>query len=208
MLFLLLKLRDVLLHALIRGLHGGLALMPVGRAHLPVLLHELERLDQPHGLVDVPAHREVVDRDLAEDPLGVDDEHPAERDPRVLDEHAVVAGHAEVLVREDGDVHLPEPALLAGGADPGKVGVLAVAGGGDDLAVDLAELVGLLAEGDDLGGADEGEVHGVEEEDKPLPLVVGELDVLEVVVDDGGAAEIGCGLTNKSFRHFFSFCLE
>ena len=202
--YFFLKLRDVLLHALVRRLHGRLTLVPVSRADLAVLLHELERLDQSHGLLDISADREVVDGDLAEDALGVDDEHPAEGDARVLNEHAVVAGHAEVLVREDGDVHLPEAALLAGGADPGKVGVLAVAGGGDDLAVDLAELLGLLAEGDDLGGADEGEVHGVEEENQPLALVVRELDVLEVVVDNGGAAEIGGGLTNKSFGHFFS----
>lgn len=175
--------------------------MPVGRAHLSVLVGELERLHESHDLIDVPADAEVVDGDLADDALGVDDEQPAERDPRVLDEHPVVARHAQVLVREDGDVHLPEATLLPGRVDPREVGVLAVARRGDDLAVDLAELGSGLAERDDLGGADEGEVHGVEEEDEPLALVVGELDVLEVKVDNGGAAEVGSGLTNKSFGH-------
>jgi len=74
------------------------------------------------------------------------------------------------------------------------MGELAVGGASDHLAVDLAELGGALREGNDLGGAHEGEVQRVEEQHQVLSLVVAQLDVLEHAVDDGSAGEFGSGL--------------
>lgn len=51
---------------------------------LSYLVGELEGLDQPQGLVDAAAHGQVVDRHLAEDPGGRDDEEAAEGDAGVV----------------------------------------------------------------------------------------------------------------------------
>ena len=61
---------------------------------------ELERLDEADRLVDGAADGEVVDRDLAEDAGGVDDEQPAERD-------AVLLNAAVGLVAVDADASRP-----------------------------------------------------------------------------------------------------
>jgi hypothetical protein len=61
------------------SVHGLGAGPPAGRAHLAVLVGELEGLDQAEDLVRVAADGEVVDGDLAEDALGGDDEAAAER---------------------------------------------------------------------------------------------------------------------------------
>lgn len=49
---------------------------------------------------------------------------------------------------------------------------MGVHGAGDHLAADLSELFGLVAEGDDLSWAHEGEVQGIEEKNHILSLVV------------------------------------
>ena len=43
------------------------------------------------------------------------------------------------------------------------MGELGVYGNGDNFASDFSEFLGLVIEGDDFSGADEGEVKGVEE---------------------------------------------
>ena len=52
---------------------------------------------------------------------------------------------------------------------PGQVAELGVSGGSQHLTANLAELLGAVAEGHDLSGADEGEVQRVEEQDHVLP---------------------------------------
>ena len=85
---------------------------------------ELEGLDEADRLVDGAADGEVVDRDLAEDALGVDDEEPAERDAVRLDEHAVVARDLHVAVRDERQLEVgAEAALAARLGRPGKVRV-------------------------------------------------------------------------------------
>ncbi len=70
--------------ALRGGLHGLLTRPPPSRAHLPMLVGELEGLHQPERLVHVSAHRQVVHRHLAQGALAVDDEQAAEGDPVVF----------------------------------------------------------------------------------------------------------------------------
>src|SRR5262244_475075 len=64
---------------------------------------------------------------------------------------------------------------------PGQVHEVGVGARAEDLSITLEELVVLLPELGDLGGADEGEVHGPEEDDLPLARVVLLGDVLELL---------------------------
>lgn len=134
-----------------------------------MLISELEGLDQTQGLVDVTADGQVVDGDLAQGTLGVDDEETTEGDTLLLDQHTVVAGDLEVLVGDQGELQVvTETTLLAGTLDPGQVGEVAVGGDTQDGGVELLELGEGVVEGEDLGGADKGEVHGVEQKDDPV----------------------------------------
>lgn len=196
-----------------------------------MLVGELEGLDQTQGLVDVAADGQVVDGDLAEGALGVDDEETAQGDAFLLDQDAVVARDLEVLVGNQGELQvLAQTALLARTLAPGQVCEVAVGGDTQDGGVELLELGEGVVEGEDLGGADKGEVHGVEQEDDPigerqgehflyleirnqipswmikylpLALVLGERDLLELtVLKDGGGREGRSGLLNKRLgRH-------
>ena len=151
-----------------------LAGLPVRRAHLAVLRHELERLHQTQRLVHAAAHREVVHRDVLDHALRVDDEQAAESDAQILRltplprthvvQNAVLRGDLLRVVADDGDLHVAQTALLAGSLDPRQVRLHRIARAGDQLRVDLAELLSAVAEGDDLSGAHEGEILGVEEQ--------------------------------------------
>merc|ERR1719188_2539839 len=100
--------------------------------------------------------------------------------------HAVLPGDAHALVGEEGDVHGAEAALLPRRVDPRQVAEVRVSRAGDQLAADLAEPGSGVAEGDDLGGADEGEVEGVEEEDDIFTTVVRQTDLLELTYERVG----------------------
>ena len=166
-----------------------------------MLLDVLEGLDEADELINVAADGEVVHGDLADVLLGVNDEGAAESNA-VVEEDTVVGGDLLLEVRDEGDGHLAEAALLAGLHGPGKVGELRVDGAADDLAVELVELGNAVGELDDLGGADEGEVEGVEEEDEPLALVVIKGDGLEGAVGHaGGGREGGGGLLDSNLGH-------
>lgn len=69
-----------------------------------------------------------------------------------------------------------------------------VARSGKDGSVQSLELLDAIRESKDFGGADEGEVHGVPEEDNVLALVVREGDVLELAINNGGEGEFGSRL--------------
>ena len=55
-------------------------------------------------------------------------------------EDPVGLADAHVLVGEEGDVHVPQAALLAGPLNPGQVGEVGVCGAGNHLAAQLPEL--------------------------------------------------------------------
>lgn len=163
------RLGEVLQAALGVRLHGIVARLPAGGADLAVLVGELEGLDQTQRLVDVAAHGQVIDRDLAQGALGVDDEEAAQRDALLLNQHAVVARDLEVLVRNQRQLQvLAQATLLAGALPPGQVCKVAVGRDTQDGGVELLELGEGVVEGEDLGGADKGEVHGVEQKDDPV----------------------------------------
>ena len=120
--------------------------------------------------------------------MAVNDEESSEAESLVLLQNPVGSADGHVLVGQQGDLHLAQSALFAilkskniledfelfpARSDllaPGQVGEVGVGGAGHDGAVEGLELGGPVGEGDDLGGADEGEVQRVEEEDHVLPL--------------------------------------
>ena len=69
------------------------------------------------------------------------------------------------------------------------------------LGADLPEFFHPVVESQDLGGADEGEVERVEEEDEVLAEVVRQLELLELAVEDGGAGEEGGRLADHGLGH-------
>lgn len=120
---------------------------------------ELEGLDETEGLGNRATDGQVVDGDLAEHTLGVDQEKTTEGNTFVRQENTVVRGDLVALVLEQGKLEVrAETARLSGKVGPGKVGEFRVARHGNDLGVDVLELLEGLVEGKDLGRADEGEV--------------------------------------------------
>lgn len=110
-----------------------------------------------------------------------------------------------VGVGDDRDVHLAESSVLAWLVDPCQMREDRVGRGGQNHSVDGLELFGALREGDDLGGADEGEVERVEEQHDVLALVVGQRHVDELSVNDGLGLELRGWLANERLRHLNRF---
>jgi len=163
----------VTLGALGVRLHGGRAWLPSGRAHLAVLVGELEGLHQAQCLIHVTAYGQIVDGNLTEVLLSVDDKKSPETQTLVLLEDPVGLADGHILVGQEGDMHVAEPTLLARPLTPGKVRKVGVGRASNHFTANLAEFLSSVVEGDDLGGADKGEVQGVEEQHNVLALVVG-----------------------------------
>ena len=87
------QLPDVALHAVERGGHARVTLLPVGGAHGAGLLGELEGVQGAEHLVHVPAHGEVVDGRVLNRALGIDEEEAAVGD--------VVVGERAMVVFDD-----------------------------------------------------------------------------------------------------------
>jgi len=151
---------------------GVCARLPSSGTHLAVLVGVLEGLDQAQRLVHAAAHRQVVHGDLAESALGVNDEEAPESVSVLREVDAVVAGDLVREVGEQGDVQPAQASLCSGSVHPGQVGEVRVHATGHNLDSKLPELLDSVVEGQDLGGADEGEIKGVEEEDEVLARVV------------------------------------
>lgn len=165
------SLREVLLRVL--GVDSILTRVPVGGAHLAVLLRELESVNKAEGLIDRAADRKIVDGDLspdvsfdsvsvlkafasylADNALGVNDEDTPQRNTLLLNQDTVVPGELVVLVREQGELDLAKTTVLAGGGRPREERVLAVDGRKDDFGTTLLELGDGVGVGNDLSGAE------------------------------------------------------
>jgi len=166
----------------IAEVNGVLAWLPVDRAEFAVLVVVLESLNDAKNLLRVTASRGVVEGGVAEVALVINDVSSTSREALVLEEAAVVLGDLLAGVSEDRHIELAETTLLARLLHPISVRLSRVAGRGDDLTVEILESLGVLRHGDDLSGADEGEVLGVPEQDNILALVVGKLDFLRAEV--------------------------
>ncbi len=102
-------------------------------------------------------------------------------------------------VGHHGVLHLADAALVHRRVLPGQMGELRIDGAAQHFDVALLELFQAMIEGDQLGGADEGEVERVEEQHRILALGhFREGDGLDFVVrQNGGCGEIGGGLANE-----------
>ena len=71
---------EVLLGGVRVGLHGEVSGLPVGRAHLTVLVDKLEGLNQADDFVDIAADGKVIDSAVTNDTSRGNDEQCPERD--------------------------------------------------------------------------------------------------------------------------------
>src|SRR6202000_1221823 len=120
------------------------------------------RIEGPQDLVDVPAHREIVDAHMANDSLRVDDEGRAQRYPILFVENTERSGQLALRVGEHRERQLLQVRMIL---SPGEVDVVRVGAGAEHLRVPVAEVRGAAAELRDLRRADEREVHRPEEDD-------------------------------------------
>lgn len=161
------------LSATVLGVDSLVTGLPVGRAHFAVLSDELEGLDQTEGLIHTATDGEVVHGDLLNHSLRVDDEETAESNTSLGHEHSVLGGNLLRDITHNRDLHVAQTSLLAGSLDPGEMGLDRVSRAGNDLGVQLGELLSSVAEGNDLSGAEGAEVLGIEEQHDvlsyPLP---------------------------------------
>jgi len=177
------------------GLDGLGPLHPVGGAHLPVLQVELDGLHQPEGLVHAAPDAEVIAGDVPDDVIGVQDKEPPVSNAP-LPQHPVGLGDGHVLVGHQGDLDATNTPLLAGGLHPSKMREDRVSGNGHDVTVHSLELLVSVRKRGDLGGAHEGEVHGVEEDDQETSLYFVKADLDHLLVEDGLSGERRSFLTN------------
>jgi len=183
------------------GLHGQVSRLPVGRAHLTVLLNELESLDQADDLINVAADRKIVDGDLAQVTGRIDDEKGTKWDA-IGKKNTVLGGDRLGEVSDNRDLHVTQTTFLARSVHPGKMGEQGIARGSNDLGVDGIELRLTIAESNDLGRADEGEIQRIPEEDDPLASELRQRDILELLVRHQSAnGEFRSRLLNGRERH-------
>src|SRR5579863_807980 len=169
-------------------LQGAVALLPVAGAQLV----GLQRIKDAQHLSGATPHVQVRDVDEADYAVRVDDEGGALGNAGLRVEDPECACELALDVREHGERQVLQLLLLA---PPRQVHELAVDAGAEQLRVTRAELLLELAEGGDLGGADEGEVLRPEEYDLPLAgeALVGErLEcLLGIARDDAGEGKLG-----------------
>lgn len=147
-----------------RRLDGGLVRLPVGRAHLAVLVGELEGLDQSERFVHRTTDGQIVDGDLAHDALRVDDEQAAQSDARLGQQHTVVFGNLLGQIGDNREGNVANATLLARCVHPGQVRKVRVHRHAQHLGFESLELVQAFAEGDNLRWADK----SAENENKKL----------------------------------------
>lgn len=168
---------EVAADALVVWGHGVGAFFPVHGADFAVLFEVLEGVDDAEALADGASEWHVVDDLVADDALFVDEEESAVGDEFAFDlevafgvngvlasEDVVVFGDGFVDVGDDGVGNAVDAALIARGLEPGPVAEFGVGGAADDGDVAFFEFREFFLEADEFGGADEGEVFGVEEE--------------------------------------------
>ena len=121
-----------------------------------------------------------------DDAVGVDEEGGAIGLAGTDPLHVEVAGEGEGRIADHRVLHRGD---VLGGVVPGLVDEVGVGGHREHLDTHLLQLLVVLGEVGQLGGADEGEVTGVEEEDRPLAgdVVLAHLD--EFAVTEGVGME-------------------
>lgn len=143
------------------------ARLPVGRAHLAMLISELEGVQEAQSLINRAANREIVDGLLAELALWGDDEETAQSNSCIIsffDQHLIILGNSLGDVGNQGVLEATQTTLVAGGVDPVEMGEGRVHGAAQDLNINLLKFLDAVAESNDLSGAHKCPVKRVEEE--------------------------------------------
>src|SRR5579859_3033744 len=174
-------------------LEGVFTLLPVARAQFV----GLQRIEYAQHFLRTTADVQVGDVDEADDALRIDDEGGALRDAGLGIEDAECAGQLALYVRQHRKRQVTQLVLPA---PPGKMHVLAIDAHTVQLRITRAELLVELAEGGNLGRADEGEVLRPEEHHLPLAggavVAEGPKSVLRITRNDAGERERGEFLAN------------
>ena len=161
----------------------------------------LEGLKQPQVLTYISSHSQVVHTRVPQNLVVINEEGTSEGKSGII-ENSVVRGYLLVNICDKRDVDGAESSNIFGLESPPPVHKVGVNGAAYNLAAVFPEGLGVVAEVHDFGGADEGEVEGVEEEEQPLALVVGEGELLELI----GGAHPGVGLEEGSGFSDNCFC--
>jgi len=147
--------------------------------------HELESFQDAKGFGDAAAEWEVVDDAMANDAGLVYKEKAAKSNTGSLEKDAILFGDFLVQVSNQRIGYAAEAAFLAGEVVPGEVTENAIDGAAKNNGVPLGELFEVLLESDDFGGANEGEVEGVEEKDNILATELTKMHIGDLVLNDG-----------------------
>lgn len=180
-------------YTFVRGCHGLVTLLPAEGANLAVLLEVLQGVHDADGLVDAAAEGHIVNQAVAHNAGFVDEEEAAVGNfVALLCQHVVGCGNVLVNVGHERVGYALNAALVARGVGPGPVAELAVCGATDNNGVALLKLGQSILEADELCGAYEGEVLGVEEQYHVLVALV--LLEAEVALDDAIYYSVCCEL--------------
>lgn len=114
----------------------------------------------------------------------------------ILNQAPIAPRNALINVTEHGEVHLTQATLLPRLLRPLHMREHRVDRAAEQVRPVIQELLSLVAEGDDFGGAHECEVEGPEEQDDPLSSVVLEGDLFEAAFVEGVGFEGGRGLAD------------
>ena len=159
-----------------------------------MFVRKLESLKESECFIHISSNRKIINSDLSQLALSINDEQTTESQALVFLENSISVAYGHVLVSKEGNLHVSQASFLSASLAPSKVRKVGVGGGCDDSTVVGLKLSSSVIERDDLGGADKGEVKGVEEEDDILAEVVDKADVFEVAIDDGLGFECRCRL--------------
>lgn len=146
------------------------ARLPLSGANLAVIFpHELARLKLTQKLLGITANITGVDFVRNNLAIGVDDERAALSYTLVLNEHLEIARKCVGRVGEHGVGELLDALRVV---MPCLVCEVRIAGDGVDFTACILEVLVLVLQILKLGGAHEGEICGVEEENAPLTAQV------------------------------------
>ena len=146
--------------------------MPSDGAQFP----GFKRGNEPQNLVDAPSHGQVLHDVRPDEPVRINDECPPQRSTKPLQQDSVILRNLLGEIGKKGVFQLPKFLI-----DPCKVGKLAVRADPEDLRTFNREFALPPGELEDLGVSYRGEVQWVEKQDDPLPRVIRQLNLLELL---------------------------
>ena len=125
------------------GVHGGSSWLPVGGAHLSVLVGVLESSHQSDELVGASSYGEVGHSLVSKDTFLINDVGGSEGNSciwAILDQASVIFGNLVGLIREHWDLHWTKATLLSVLLGPLLMGEVRVDRASDDLGIKSIEL--------------------------------------------------------------------